>query len=59
MAFFGGDDKAYPMQSRTDCMSLGTISGVKDNVRTTTKKFASIRATSDNLHTSDIIGKFY
>jgi len=37
--FFGGDDAAYPMPNRIDCMGLNTISGTKDNVRTNTKKF--------------------
>jgi hypothetical protein len=57
MAFFGGDNNLYPMQSRSDCMSLGTISANKDNVRTGTQRFTTGRVGSENLNVSDIQGK--
>lgn len=47
----------YPMPNRVDCMSLSTISGMKDGMKTTTVKFQSVRGTSQNLSTKDIDGK--
>ena len=47
----------YPMPSRSDCMSLQTITAKRDQVSTNTSKFASIRNTSSNLNTNDIQGK--
>ena len=48
----------YPMPSRGDLMSLQTIGAKKDNLKTTTKTFTTVRNNSSNLHTSDIDGKF-
>ena len=47
----------FPMPNRADLMSLQTINQKKDAVATTTKKFTSMRTTSNNLHTGDIQGK--
>ena len=44
----------YPMPGRRDLMSLSTINPQVDNMKTTTKKFISGRAESNNLNTSDI-----
>ena len=49
----------FPMPSRGDLMSLQTIAAKKDNLKTTTKQFTTVRNTSSNLHTSDIDGKFH
>ena len=49
----------YPMPSRADSMSLATIGGKKDNLKTTTKAFTTVRNTSNNLWTNDIEGKFH
>lgn len=46
----------YPMPNRADCMSLSTMVA-SDGVRTNTKKFGTQRAGSNNLNTSDILGK--
>ena len=48
----------FPMPSRADCMSLSTMNKEMDNIRTSTRKFATGRAGSNNLNTSDIMGKF-
>ena len=53
----GGDPFNYPMPNRKDLMSLQTIDPMKDNAKTTTKKFASGRTESNNLTTQDITGK--
>ena len=47
----GGDPFNYPMPNRKDLMSLQTIDPMKDNAKTTTKKFASGRTESNNLTT--------
>jgi hypothetical protein len=36
----------FPMPGRTDCMSLNTITSMKDNMKTTTVKFSTVRSTS-------------
>jgi len=46
----------YPMPSRGDLMSLQTMGAKKDNLKTTTAQFTTVRNTSSNLHTSDIHG---
>ena len=57
MAFQSSDPFNYPMPNRKDLMSLQTIDPMKDNAKTTTKKFTSGRMESNNLHTQDISGK--
>ncbi len=46
----------YPMPGRKDLMSLSTIDASKDAMKTTTRKFATKRFESSNLHTGDIEG---
>ena len=46
----------YPMPGRKDLMSLSTIDFGKDNMKTTTRKFATGRFDSANLNTGDIDG---
>ena len=41
----------YPMPNRADTMTLSSINCEKDGMKTSTVKFESIRATSNNLHT--------
>jgi len=36
----------FPMPGRQDCMSLNTIQAGKDNMKTTTVKFSTVRSTS-------------
>ncbi len=49
----------YPMPGRKDLMSLSTIDFGRDNMKTTTRKFASRRFESTNLTTADIHGNVY
>ena len=49
----------YPMPNRADCMSLSTINTRKDQMKTTTFKFMTNRAQSNNMSTNDIFGKLY
>jgi hypothetical protein len=44
------------MPGRKDTMSLSTIDFSRDNMKTTTRKFASGRFESANLNTADIDG---
>jgi hypothetical protein len=44
------------MPGRKDTMSLSTIDFTRDNMKTTTRKFASGRFESANLNTADIDG---
>ena len=46
----------FPMPSRSDLMSLATISGKQDQVKTTTGRFTTVRNASNNLNTNDIDG---
>ena len=48
----------YPMPNRTDTMGLSTINGAQDNVRTTTRKFATTRVDSQANNVKDIEGKW-
>lgn len=54
---FQTDPFNYPMPNRKDLMSLQTIDPMRDNAKTTTKKFTSGRTDSNNLTTQDITGK--
>ena len=47
----------FAMPNRADLMSLQTINGKQDAVKTNTMKFTTVRNTSNNLHTNDIEGK--
>ena len=47
----------FAMPNRADLMSLQTITGKKDQVKTGTAKLNTIRNTSNNLNTADIGGK--
>jgi len=46
----------FPMPNRTDTMGLSTINGAQDNVRTTTRKFATTRVDSQANNVKDIEG---
>jgi len=47
------------MPNRQDLMSLSCIRADKDGMKTTTFKFQTGRAASNNLNTRDIDGKLY
>ena len=51
------DPYNYPTLSRTNVMSMNTITGAQDFVKTDTKTFVSARKQSQNLDCSDIEGK--
>ena len=53
----GADPFNYPMPGRKDLMCLQTIDFSKDQMKTTTRKFATGRLESSNLNTADIEGK--
>ena len=54
---FGPQDPFnYPMPGRKDLMSLSSIDADRDNMKTTTRKFATRRFESSNLSTADIQG---
>ena len=47
----------YPTLNRNQLMSMNTITGAQDHVRTTTNRFSSQRRQSMNLQCADIPGK--
>ena len=49
----------YQMPCRKDLMSLSSINYCQDGMKTTTMKFSTVRALSNNMTTRDIDGKLH